>query len=78
MLAQVVCEAFDVKPQLAGVGDQVFRSERVLVLEEQIVHFPESVLSCCGFCCLRGALCVGVDVAQRQVSPDVADVAEVL
>src|SRR4051812_19837808 len=40
-LMQVVGEAFDVEPELFGVADQVVVVERVLMIEEKIVHLPE-------------------------------------
>ena len=75
--AQVVGEAFDVETELLGVADQVVELERVLVLEQEVVHLPERALLGGGLGGLRGELSVGVDVVQRQVPPDVADVAEV-
>ena len=73
MFAQAVCEALDVEFQLLGVADQVARLEGVLVVEHEVVHLPERVLVGRGLCGLGGKLSMGVDVVQRQVSPDIAD-----
>src|SRR5207237_250333 len=77
MLAQVTGEALDVEAQPLGVPDEVAGSERVLMLEQKIVHFPEGALGGGGLRRLRGELRVGVDVTQRQVPPDEAEVREV-
>ena len=78
MFAQVVGEALDVEPKTLGVCDQVVRLERVLMVQQHVVQLPEGVLSGRRLGCLRCELRVRVDVAQRQVPPDVADVAELL
>src|SRR6266540_3902046 len=41
VVAQGVGEAFDVEAELLGVADQVARVERVLVIEQEVVHLPE-------------------------------------
>jgi hypothetical protein len=46
------------------------------VSEQEIVHLPEGVLFARGLRSFRGELGAGVDVVQRQMPPDVADVAE--
>ena len=56
---------------------QVARLEGVLVLQEQVVHLPEGALVGGGLGGLGGELGVRVDVVERQVAPDVADVAVV-
>ena len=45
--------------------------------EEQVVHLPEPALCGCGLCRLGGDLGIRMHVVQRQMAPDVADVAEV-
>ena len=45
--------------------------------EQEVVHLPEGALVGGGLRRLRGELGVRVDVVERQVPPDVADVAEV-
>ena len=77
VLAQRVGEALDIEAELLGVADEIARSQRVLVVEKQVVHLPERVLRRGRFGSLRGELGMRVDVVERQVSPDVADVAEV-
>ena len=72
-----VREPLDVEAELLGVADQVARAERVLVVEQEVVHLPERALVGGRFRGLRGELRVRVDVVERQVPPDVADVAEV-
>ena len=47
------------------------------MVEQQVVHLPERALGGGGLGGLGGELGVRVHVAQRQVPPDVADVAEV-
>src|SRR5581483_1995944 len=44
--AQVVFEALDVEAELPGVADQVGNAQRVLVVEQDVVHLPEGVLLC--------------------------------
>jgi hypothetical protein len=51
--------------------------ERVLVVEQEVVHLPERPLFGRRLGCLGGELRVDVDVGQRQVAPDVAEVCEV-
>jgi hypothetical protein len=46
------------------------------VVEEEVVHLPERALFGRRLGCL-GGLRVHVDVGQRQVAPDIADVGEV-
>ena len=50
--------------------------ERVLVVEQQVVHRPECFLCGGGLGCLGSELGMGMNVVQRQVAPDVSDVAE--
>ncbi len=76
-VAQVVGEAVDVEPELLGVARSGRRPQRVLVVEQQVVHLPERALRGRGLGGLGRELGVRVDVGQRQVAPDVADVAEV-
>src|SRR6266487_1158086 len=47
------------------------------MVEQEIVHLPEGALLGGGLGGFRGELGAGVDVTQRQVSPDVADIAEI-
>src|SRR4051794_13324424 len=41
---EVVAEASGVEPELAGVAAQVQRGERILVIEQLVVHGPEGAL----------------------------------
>ena len=75
---ELVHEALAVETQVPGVLDEVAGSEGVLMLKEQVVHLPERVLTGCGFRGLGGDLRIGMDVAQRQMPPDVPDVSELL
>ena len=68
-------EAVDVEAELLGVADEVAVAERVLVLEQQVVHLPERALLGRRLRRLGRQLRVRVDVVQRQVPPHVADVA---
>ena len=77
MLAQVTGELLRVKPDLAGVAHQVGRLQRVLVIKEEVVHLPEGVLRRGGLRRLGRELGVRVDVGEREVTPDIADVAKV-
>ena len=52
-------------------------AQRVLVVQQQVVHLPERALRGRRLGRLGGELGVRVHVGQRQVAPDVADVAEV-
>ena len=47
------------------------------MLQQQVVHRPERALSVSGLGRLGTQRCVGVHIGQRQVSPDVSEVAEV-
>ena len=47
------------------------------MVEQQVVHLPERALRGGRLGGLGGELGVRVDVGERQVAPDVADVAEV-
>ena len=70
----VVLEPLDVEAQLLGVADEVARLEGVLVCEQEVVHLPEGALVVCGLGRLGGELRIRMDVGERQVPPDVADV----
>ena len=63
-------------PSSAGVAGQVGGPQRVLVGEQQVVHLPEPALGAGGLRRLGGELRARVHVVQRQVPPDVAEVAE--
>src|SRR5213076_488775 len=73
---QILGKELGVEPQLFRVADQIFRGEGVLMLEEQIVHLPEGALFRRSLGRLRRDLPMGMDVAQRQMPPDVPHVAE--
>ena len=66
----------DVEAELLGIADQIVRAERVLVAEQEVVHLPEGPLLGGGLGRFRGELRARVDVGERQMAPDVADVAE--
>ena len=74
-LAERVGELLDVEPELLGVADEILPLELVLVREEQVVHLPERALVGGGLARLGCELGVQVDVVQRQVAPDVLQVA---
>ena len=57
--------------------DQVAQRELVLVGEQRVVHLPERALARGRLGRLGGELGVRVDVVERQVAPDVAQLAEV-
>ena len=62
-------------PSSLGVADEVAEAERVLVLEQQVVHLPERALLRRGLRRLGCLLRVRMDVVERQMAPDVGDVA---
>ena len=62
------------RPSLAGVADQVFGRQCVLVVEQLVVHRPELALAGGGLGGLGGELRVRVHVGERQVPPHVAQV----
>src|SRR5919107_3414170 len=76
MLAQLAGEALDIEAELLSVAHEIGWSERVLVVEQKVVHLPEGVLFCSCLGSLGSKLGLGMDIVQRQVAPDVADVAE--
>ena len=51
-LCEVARESIDVKPEHGCIADKMLVSERILMLEQKIVHRPESPLRTGGFCCL--------------------------
>jgi hypothetical protein len=61
-------EPCDVEPELERVVVQVLILERLLAVEEQIVHLPESTLERgrLGGCCGSGR--VGMNLGQREVT----------
>src|SRR6266498_1724424 len=77
VLAQVPYEPVGVETKLSRVTDQVLACQRVLVLKEQVMHFPERALHGRRLGSLRGELGVRVDVVEREMPPCVAQVAEV-
>ena len=62
------------RPSSLGVPHQVVGPQLVLVVEQQVVHRPERALRGRRLGGLGGELGLRVDVGQRQVPPDVADV----
>ena len=77
MLLEIVDEAIDVEPELARVAHQGSWRQVVLMLEQEVVHLPERALRRGSLARLGRELRVRVDVVERQVAPDVADVAGV-
>ena len=75
--AQRLAELFDVKLQLLCVADQGIDRQRLLVRQQQVVHLPKFLLRGGGLRCLGGQLGMAVDVVQREVTPHVAQVAEI-
>src|SRR6185503_17931898 len=73
--SQIVLESLDVEPEVPGVADEIAVTERVLALEQEVVHLPERTLLCRRFRCLGRPLRVRMDVVQRQVPPRVVDIA---
>ena len=72
-------EPLDVQPQPSGVRREVLQLQGVLVVEQQVVHGPEGLLTGGGLGGHGGQLGVRVDVGQGQMPHDVAQpVAEVL
>jgi hypothetical protein len=71
--AQIFCEAVDVDVELLRIADQIVQAECILMVEQQVVHFPERALVRGGLRRLGRSLRVRMDVVERQVAPDVAD-----
>src|SRR5260370_12265570 len=69
VLAQVGGELLGVKAERGGVPDQVTGAERVLVLEERVVHFPERALPGGRLRGFGRELRVRMDVVRRQGRP---------
>src|SRR5919197_2839070 len=64
---QVLAEALDVQAEALGGGEKLARRERILVVEQLVVHLPELPLGAGGLRRLGGQLGVLVDVVERQV-----------
>ncbi len=64
-------EAPDAEAQFVCVRDEIGEVQVVLALQQQRVHGPERSLCRCGFGCLRSQGRVRVDIAEREVAPDV-------
>ena len=62
MLAQLVGEVLDIEAELLRVADEIGWSERVLVVEQQVVHRPERFLCCGCLGCLGSELGMGMNV----------------
>ena len=77
MAAELFGEAVDVEPELAGVARSGREAQGVLVGEQEIVHLPERALRGRRLGRLGGELGMRVNVGERKVAPDVAEVAEV-
>ena len=71
---QLPGEPAQVQPEGGGVVEQLPRLELVLVREQPVVHRPEGTLGAGGLDGLGGQFGVRVDVGQRQVPEDVAQV----
>jgi hypothetical protein len=76
VLTQRGREAVEVEAELLGVADEVVEAKSVLMVEQEVVHLPERALVAGRLRALGGELGVRVDVGERQVPPDVHDVAE--
>ena len=63
----VTVEPWDVEPELGCVASQVVVLERLLAMEEQLVHLPEASLERRSLSC--GSSCEGVrmDLREREV-----------
>ena len=70
--AELVPEAVDVEVELLGIADEVLRRQSVLVLEEEVVHLPVLSLRGRRLRGLRRELGARVDVRERQVAEDEA------
>src|SRR5439155_7171609 len=62
-----------VEAEPRGGGEEILVVERLLVLEERVVHLPEFPLRARGFGGLGGVLCVRVHLLQREVPEDEAE-----
>lgn len=71
---QVTSELLGVETQMSSVSDKVFQLEFILMLKEEIVHFPEAALGVDCLSRLRGQFGMRVHVGQGQVSEDVPQV----
>src|SRR5262249_52384357 len=76
--AQVGGEPPDVETDLARVAHQIGHVERVLVVQQLVVHFPELALLARGLSGLRRHLGVRVHVGERQVPEDEPQLAVLL
>ena len=70
----VVVEPCDVEVELGRIPPQVVVLERLLAMEEQLVHVPEPVLERRGLGGSRRRQGVRVDLGQRKVPEGEADV----
>ena len=73
--AQVLAEPVDVEAELLRVAEQIGDAQRVLAVEQQIVHLPEPSLLRRRLDRLGRLLRPRMDVVQREVPPHVRDLA---
>jgi len=71
-VGELAREPLDVEPEGVGVRDEILVAQRVLVLEEPVVHLPEPALGAGGLGGLRRQLGVRMHVRQGEVAIDEA------
>lgn len=64
----IMVKTCHVETELVGVLSEIVVFERLLAMEEQLVHGPEAVLKCGCFGGRRRAECMWVDLDEREVS----------
>src|SRR6202158_6646089 len=72
---QLSPDAVSIERQVSRVVHQTGVIKRILVREEQVVHFPELALSRRGLGDLRGVLPVRMDLRQREMTEGHAQLA---
>src|SRR5215207_438220 len=72
VVRQILLKPSQVEPQLCCVAHQVFFTEFVLTLVEEVVHLPEAALSGCRLCSLSGTASTRMHRVEGEVPEDEA------
>ncbi len=74
MVLQLPAEAFGIKSELGSIVQQVLIVERILVLEQHLVHLPELALGCGSFRCFCSMPGMRMQLRHGKMAKDKAQV----